>query len=498
MPPVIEPIRDLPDDLDLDLVAVPVTAELAGDPELLADLGLPAEVLAAQGFTGALGQTSLVTVDGEPTNLLVGVGASAEVGPDVLRRVAGTAVRQASRATRLGLRLLEALPADVDAATRTRAARAVGEGARLGAYRFVEFKSEPRDEVLQTVLVAAKGGARVAAAIEQGVQIAEAQCLARDLVNTPGGTLTPAAFAEVAVEIAERESLQITVLGPDEIAEAGLGGLLGVNRGSEQEPRFVQLAYEPAKPRGTLALVGKGITFDAGGLTLKSYEGMMTMKMDMGGAAAVLGAFSAINAIAPRCRVLGFIPMTDNMTGGDATRPGDVLQLRNGTTVEVLNTDAEGRLILADALSLAVEEQPDAIVDLATLTGAVETALGNRIAGLLANDDVWCEQVEAAAGAAGERLWRLPLPDDYRPRLESDVADLRNIATSKDAGTITAALFLEHFVGDDVAWAHLDIAGTAWRGDGDDGEWSKGGTGYGVRLLLELARTFRAPRRRAR
>ena len=221
----------------------------------------------------------------------------------------------------------------------------------------------------------------------------------------------------------------------------------------------------------------------------------MTMKMDMGGAAAVLGAFSAIRAVAPKCRVIGFLPITDNMTGGDATRPGDVLTMRNGKTVEVLNTDAEGRLILADALCLASEAEPDAIVDLATLTGAVEIALGSRIAGLLGNDDGWAEQVAGAATTAGERLWALPMPADYRPRLESDVADLRNIPKGKGGGTITAALFLAEFVADDIPWAHLDIAGTAWWGEGDDGEWTSGATGYGVRTLLELARTFRPPRR---
>jgi leucyl aminopeptidase len=225
---------------------------------------------------------------------------------------------------------------------------------------------------------------------------------------------------------------------------------------------------------------------------------MMTMKMDMGGAAAVLGFFAAVQAVAPRCRVRGYLPMTDNMTGGDATRPGDVLTLRNGTTVEVLNTDAEGRLILGDALAVASEGEPDAIVDLATLTGAVEVALGSRIAGLMGNHDGWSEQVAAAAGRAGERLWSLPLPDDYRPLLDSDVADLRNISKGKGAGTITAGLFLREFVGEDIAWAHIDIAGTAWWNDGDDGEFAKGGTGYGVRLLLELARGFVRPKRAAR
>jgi leucyl aminopeptidase len=225
---------------------------------------------------------------------------------------------------------------------------------------------------------------------------------------------------------------------------------------------------------------------------------MMTMKMDMGGAAAVIGFFSAVRAVSPRCRVVGYLPMTDNMTGGDATRPGDVLTLRNGTTVEVLNTDAEGRLILGDALALASEAAPDAIIDLATLTGAVEIALGSRVAGLLANDDGWRDQVEAAAGKAGERVWPLPLPADYRSFLDSEVADLRNISKSRGGGTITAALFLNEFVGDGIPWAHVDIAGTAWWGEGDQGEFAHGGTGYGVRTLLELARTFTRPKRTSR
>jgi leucyl aminopeptidase len=493
MPPTIDAVRELPD--DLDLVAVGVTLE-AGGPEAIAAAGLPVDVLVAQGFKGEPDQVAVVGGADLAPVVVVGLGAAGDVDPDRLRRAAAQAVRAARQGTSIGLRLLDALPADTSVTGRARAAQAVAEGAGLGAYRFVDFRSEPPEETLERVFVLAKGGAKVAAAVERGARIAEAQCLARDLVNTPGGTLTPAALAEVAVEIAERENLKVTVLGPSEIAEAGLGGLLGVNRGSNQEPRFVELAYEPAQPRGTLALVGKGITFDSGGLSIKSGEGMMTMKMDMGGAAAVLGVFSAIQAVAPRCRVLGYLPMTDNMTGGDATRPGDVLTARNGTTVEVLNTDAEGRLILADALCLATEAEPDAIVDIATLTGAVEVALGNRIAGLLANDDGWAERVRTAAVSAGERMWQLPLPADYRPRLTSDVADLRNISKSKDGGTITAALFLAEFVGEGIPWAHVDIAGTAWWGDADEGEWTKGATGYGVRSLLELARTFTAPRRR--
>jgi leucyl aminopeptidase len=271
-----------------------------------------------------------------------------------------------------------------------------------------------------------------------------------------------------------------------------MGGLLGVNRGSQQPARFIEIAWSPPGAKASLALVGKGITFDSGGLSLKTAAGMTSMKMDMGGAAAILGAMSAIAAVAPKCKVSGYIPSTDNMTGGDATRVGDVLRIRNGKTVEVLNTDAEGRLILADGLAMASEAAPDAIVDIATLTGAVEVALGSKVAGLLGSHPGWVDQVRDAAERTGERVWELPLIDDYRSQIDSEVADLKNIGKPGSAGTIVAGLFLREFVGEGIPWAHLDIAGTAWS-DADDMEVTKGGTGWGVRLFLELARTFRKP-----
>ena len=230
------------------------------------------------------------------------------------------------------------------------------------------------------------------------------------------------------------------------------------------------------------------MTFDAGGLSIKTGQGMMDMKMDMGGAAAVVGAMSVLPAVAPRCRVRAYLPMTDNMLGGDATRPGDVLTLRNGKTIEVLNTDAEGRLVLADALSLASEAKPDAIVDLATLTGACMVALGPRIAGLMGRDDGFLARVEEASTRTGERVWRLPLPVDYRSMVDSSVADMKNIGGSY-GGALTAGLILGEFVADGIPWAHLDIAGPAFA-DGDDGEVVTGGTGFGVRLLVDLACTF--------
>jgi leucyl aminopeptidase len=333
-------------------------------------------------------------------------------------------------------------------------------------------------------------------ALDTGAAVAAGAVLTRDLVNEPGGTLTPPVLAERLDALASEHDLECTVWDEQAIRREGLGGLLGVNRGSTLPPRFVQLRYAPpAAPRGRLALVGKGITFDSGGLSIKTGAGMMTMKDDMGGAAAVAGAMSVLRVTAPKCEVRAYLPLTDNMSDGDATRPGDVLRIRGGKTVEVLNTDAEGRLVLADALTLATEADPapDAVLDLATLTGAVESALGQRIAGLMGNHEGWIDEVRAAAGRAGERVWPLPLPADYRRHLDSDVADLRNIGRIPAGGSLIAGIFLQEFVGNGIPWAHLDIAGTAWSTE-VDGELAKGATGFGVRLLVELAGRFRKPR----
>lgn len=470
-----------------EAVVVAVASDDASD-RALKSRGLPVVALRAQGFTGAADQIVHTVGRGGRPLIVLGVGPSAQIDSARWRRIGAQAVRSGSRVRRLAVDVLDLV--DATSTTRVDAVRAIAEGMVLGSYRFTEYRSDPAKVTLAAATLAGASGAEPSAAFAEGVRIGQAQNLARDLVNRPGGDLTPAALAEEARVIAARERLKIEVLDLARIERLGLGGLLGVNRGSTHEPRFVKLTYAPRAPKGTLALVGKGITFDSGGLSIKTGEGMMTMKMDMAGAAAVLGCFSAIRAVAPRCRVIGYLPMTDNMSDGDATRPGDVLTIRNGTTVEVLNTDAEGRLILADALSLAVEDEVDAIVDLATLTGAVEIALGGRIAAVMANDDEWRDSVQTAAATAGERMWPLPLPADYRPFLDSDVADLRNISRSRGGGTITAGIFLQQFVGD-TPWAHLDIAATAWS-DSEDAETPKGGTGYGVRTLLELARTFTA------
>jgi leucyl aminopeptidase len=271
-----------------------------------------------------------------------------------------------------------------------------------------------------------------------------------------------------------------------------MGGVLGVGQGSQRPPRFLKLEYTSRGAKSTVAFVGKGVVFDSGGLSLKTASGMETMKTDMSGGAAVLAAMSALKDVGVKTRVLGYVPLVENMPSGTAIRPGDVLKIRNGKTVEVLNTDAEGRLILADALSLASEDKPDAIVDLATLTGACMVALGDKVAGAMTNNDGWSEQVRSAADRAGEPMWPLPLPPDYRKLLDSEVADLRNVSTGGYGGALTAGLFLQEFVADGLPWVHLDIAGPA-RAGGDDGYIAKGGTGFGVRTLIELASTFSKP-----
>ncbi|MDZ7678620.1 MAG: leucyl aminopeptidase [Acidimicrobiales bacterium] len=457
--------------------------------ETLAEAGVdvPASYLEARGFTGGRGQSTVVPGPDGRTLVLLGLGPSGEMDTEAARAAGAALARAASRHESAAIDILGGVDDD---ALRVATAQAVVEGVALASYRFRSYQAAPAPSALTKVAVVGLGGKKVSDAVARGAAIAEAVCWARDLVNEPGGTMTPVEMAKAARAMARREKLKISVMDERAIADAKLGGLLGVNRGSEQRPRFITLTYTPTgTARGTVALVGKGITFDSGGLSIKTADGMSTMKDDMAGAAAVLGTFAAINAVAPQVEVVGYLPLTDNMTGPDATRPGDVLTIRNGTTVEVLNTDAEGRLVLADALCLASEADPDAIVDVATLTGAQMVALGKGIAGLMGNHDGWVAQVEAASARTGERVWSLPLPDDYRPQLDSTVADLKNIGAGRYGGALVAGLFLREFVGEGIPWAHVDIAGPAF-GDDDKGELTPGGTGFGVRLLLDLLDSF--------
>jgi len=336
------------------------------------------------------------------------------------------------------------------------------------------------------------GRAEVRRGVDRGAVVATAAIWARDHVNEPPDMQSPAQFVAAARRLLAGTGVRIEVLTENQIRAQRLGGVAGVGQGSARPPRFLKISYEPARrATGHLALVGKGVVFDSGGLSLKTAGGMEGMKTDMSGAAAVVAAMSVLRRLGVAQRVTGYVPLVENMPSGHAIRPGDVLRIRNGKTVEVLNTDAEGRLILADALSLAVEDKVDAIVDLATLTGACMVALGEKIAGLMGNHDGWRDQVRSAADRAGEPVWPLPLPGEYRKLLDSEVADLKNVSSGGYGGALTAGIFLEQFVGD-RPWAHLDIAGPA-RASADDGYLVRGGTGFGVRTLVELVAGFTVP-----
>jgi len=478
-----------------DLLAVPVAkggvlTPAAATVDTALDGGLQS-FLEEAGFEGNLGDTLAVPTGGKlraRAALLVGVGDVEKLTLDDLRRAAAAIARRATKAPNLATTLLDV----ASALPRDDAAQALAEGFVLGAYQFLEYKGDGKPTKLGKVVVVADGGNAVRDALARGSVIADAVVWARDRVNTPSQEKPPAEMAAEARRLLRNRGVTVQVYDVPELERQRFGGVLGVGQGSDQKPRFLKLTYAPSGvgKGGALAFVGKGVVFDSGGLSLKTGAGMETMKCDMSGAAAVIAAMSALRDLGVKTRVTGYVPLVENMPSGHAIRPGDVLRIRNGKTVEVLNTDAEGRLILADALSVASEDKPAAVVDLATLTGACVVALGEKIAGLMGNDDAWIEQVHNAADRAGERVWPLPLPADYRKGIDSPVADIKNVGP-REGGAITAGLFLQEFV-DGVPWAHLDIAGPAFL-SGDDGYLPKGGTGFGVRTLLELARTFEPP-----
>ncbi len=477
-----------------------VSLELVKDPSETAMVvtGLTSEALEAHpmhqvfeevGFEAKVGESQTVPADGGVA-MVVGLGSDTDRTVDSFRTIGGVIARGARKQSAITVSGVLDAAGELNPAS---VGQALAEGLVLGSYRYTALKTDPKPTKLRTAEIVGKGGKRVQAAFDLGRGIAEAVCIARDLVNEPGGTLTPPAFAKKTEKLAETYGFEVNVLGPKEIKAEKMGGLLGVNRGSEIPPRFLELSWKPeGKPRGVVALVGKGVTFDSGGLSLKPSDGMLGMKGDMGGGAAVIGAFCALRAANPRVEVRGYVPLTDNMTGGDATRLGDVLTIRNGKTVEIHNTDAEGRLILADALSKASDDAPDAIVDLATLTGACMVALGDNHAGVMGTSDAWIEQVQEAAAAAGEKSWQLPMPDEWRSNLDSDVADMKNIG-GRYGGASIAALFLREFVGEGIPWVHIDIAGPSYVEKETTTE-TKGGTGYGVRTLVALLKAYKRPR----
>ena len=464
----------------VDVVVVPV-ATTGAVPR---SLGLTRAALAAIGFEGKLGQTVVVPSGTGPAHIAVGIGEPGALTVQSLRSAAAAAVRAAGQRAVVATTL-----ADLDGVDAAKAAQAVVEGALLAAYKFAGIKKVPNAGSL-TQLVLVVGERRTAGArlgCERGQVTAAATVLARDLANLPPAYMTARHMAEKAVEVARGSGLTVEVFNREQLAEMGCGGMLGVNAGSVEPPRMVRLTYTPRNPVGHLALVGKGVMFDSGGLSLKPSDGQIAMKMDMSGAGAVLATMGALKAMKCRAKVTGYLMCTDNMPGGNAVKLGDVLTFRNGKTAEIHNTDAEGRLVLADGLSLAVEDGPDAIVDIATLTGACLVALGNRVAGVIGNDQGIVDKLRAASAATDEQVWQLPLEKAYRKQLDSNVADMRNIG-GPPGGAITAALFLSEFVAE-VPWAHIDMAGPM-AADADDGWLSKGATGFGARLLIELATTF--------
>ncbi|MGN6576677.1 MAG: leucyl aminopeptidase [Nocardioides sp.] len=444
-----------------------------------------APMLAALGFKAKPGEVAKLATGGtikSPVLVLVGLGDEDKLTADAVRRAAGVAARTVSNSASVAL----ALPAeDADQV------RAVTEGYLLGGYIFDTFKSgAERDAAGEVVILSSAARAKDAVqAFETAQVVAAAVARTRDWVNTPPGDLTPPAFADAVSTAAKKHKVTVTVLDEKQLEKDGFGGIIGVGRGSAAPPRLVKLSYKPRGAKQHLGLVGKGITFDSGGLTIKPGKSMQTMKSDMGGAAAVANACLAIAELGLPIAVTAWVPMAENMVSGNATRPGDVLTMYGGKTVEVLNTDAEGRLILGDALVLASESKPDVLVDVATLTGACETALGDRVAGVMSNDDALAQRTVAAGGRVGEALWHLPIAEEMttKVRTYSKVADLMQHNVDLYGGALYAAAFLQEFVGEDIPWVHLDIAGPGFNERGPWGHVTSGGTGVAVATLVELA-----------
>jgi leucyl aminopeptidase len=529
-PPALSLVDTDPAELAVDAVVIGVHSHdgdagpllLAPGAESIAAAfdGALTRTLLLLGATGAPGEvTKLATLGtvSAPVVLAVGLGpepTGAAPAPETLRRAAGVAVRALAGATKVALAL--PLPDDADGPT---ALRAVAEGALLGGYRFTGYKSRPQPGLrgparAVTVHVPDARDRAAKAEVSRARVVAAAVTRARDWVNTPPNDLRPPGFADAVAAAAENAGLAVEVLDERALRRGGYGGILAVGLGSEAPPRLVRLEYAPpsagpghGSARGSgrgagpgsrrgpadgadvprVALVGKGITFDTGGVSIKPANGMWEMKSDMAGAAAVAAVMLAVAELKPRLRVTAYVPMAENMPSGSSYRPGDVVTMLDGTRVEVLNTDAEGRMILADAIARAGRDGCDYLVETSTLTGGQVVALGKRVSGVMGTPEL-CERVRAAGDAAGEPAWPMPLPDDVRRGMDSEVADLSQVNASMDrAGhMLQGGAFLREFVPDGVPWAHIDIAGPSYHSGEPTGYWTKGGTGVPVRLLMAL------------
>lgn len=482
-------------DVATDAPAGGVLGILVGRDGAVPDpLGLDRGRLEAAGFDASVGSTLVVPTSAGSILIAVGVGDATKVEASTLRDAGAAFARAASSQAELGFSLRDIGSSSVEVGA---AARAVTEGVLLARYRYESLRNESKATAVRrlTLVVDGPDQAEAIAGAERGRLLASATALARDLANTPHNHLTATNLADLAVELGGQRQLEVEVFTEVELRELGCGGLLGVNAGSAEPPRMVKLTYRPGgdgSGGGTLTLVGKGITYDSGGIALKPGDEIHAqMKNDMSGAGAILAAMSVLAPLDCPNTVIGYLMCTDNMPSATAQALGDVLTIRGGTTVEVVNTDAEGRLVMADALVLATEEHTDAIVDIATLTGACMRALGVQIAGVFGNHQPLVDQVAGAAGTTDEPVWQLPLAHRYAKEIDSPIADVRNLGTTPNGGALHAALFLEKFVGD-RPWAHIDMAGTA-QSSGDAGWKTAGGTGFGARLLAQLALDFVPP-----
>ncbi len=477
-----------PDRCACDLLALPVPepGTLHGEAADVdrAVKGRLVEIASAEGFTGKPNRTVLLHFPDGPARRILLVGVGREPAPERLRRYGAVAIRRARelRATRVALATSvgEGLGGTPDEAVR-----AVAEGAGLGAYAFTRYRKAENDaEVAEAIVIARRGDREMLGRTIRDADVAvRATYRARDLVNEPANVLTPSALAEIAKEVADQSGLEHRVIDYEEARAMGMGLFAAVAQGSTQPPKFIVLEYRPNGARRTVALVGKGITFDSGGLSIKTASGMKTMKGDMAGAAAVVAAMGALRDLGVSVRVLGIAAATENMINGAAMRPGDIVRGLSGLTVEITNTDAEGRLVLADGLAYAVRAGADEVIDVATLTGAAVVALGDWTAGVMGNNQPLIDRLLSAAASTGEQLWQLPLYEEFLDAMRGDISDLKNSA-GRAGGAERAAAFLGEFVGS-TPWAHLDIAGPAYAESAPPAPYlPAGGTGFGVRTLL--------------
>ncbi len=447
--------------------------------------GALARVLSSGDFVGKKDEVAVLYPTGPAARvLLVGLGKADEIDRAIIRRAAAIA---AKRARSIGVpRAAFHLPAESRGKVPPEeAAQAIAEGLAQGAWQYNEMKrrdEESKKPELERVDVLLPDSSGSRDGQRRGAAIGAGQTFARGIQVLPGNICTPTYLANVARDLAERHGFAITVLDKAAIIREKMGALMSVAQGSAEEPRFIALEYKGAEG-APVVLIGKGVTFDTGGISIKPAQNMEDMKYDMSGAAAVLGTFEALGLLKPKVHVVGLIPSTENMPSGTAVKPGDVVTSHLGKTIEIINTDAEGRLILCDALSYARRYQPAAVIDIATLTGAIVVALGHTASGVMGSDDRLVEEVRAAGEKAGERVWPLPLWEDYRDLMKSDIADVKN-SGGRPAGSISAGWFLREFV-DGFPWAHLDIAGTAYT-DREEPTSVKGPTGMGVRLFTEF------------